>query len=160
MLQVKRRLGVTWSVIWRLCDRLIRLKLRISFNLLLASIFRKGRKPQWKSCAVKVKCGDLFSQRVRLSRAINFSRLKWFSPDSDTSKTRSLYEFSLRVKLNSKGAKCEGNKKKIMSLHPSVAFSLKITNTLHFKSQSNFYSCLKTGYKNLNPTLTFGVEYR
>ena len=50
-------------------------------------------------------------------------------------------------------------KKKIMSLNPSVAFSLKITNTLHFKSQSNFYSCLKTGYKNLNPTLTSGVEY-
>ena len=46
-----------------------------------------------------------------------------------------------------------------MSLNPSVAFSLKITNTLHFKQQSNFYSCLKTGYKNLNPTLTFGVEY-
>ena len=103
VVEVGRRLGVTWSVVGRLRDRFnqtgtVRERQRSGRPSVL-----KRKISRRKACAMKVKCGDIYSQRASLARAFHFTCRKGLSLHSDTSEKHAVLRVFSQSKVDQQG---------------------------------------------------------
>ena len=109
VVEVGRRLGVTWSGLLLLHSLHSKEPELTSFRVTQSPSRNhvwKRKISRRKTCAIKLKCGDIYSQRASLARAFHFFRLKGFSLHSKTSKQHAVLRVFLKVRQVSKGAKC------------------------------------------------------